>query len=160
MSLLRPEIENLQPSGIARIALPRFTDTCVIPLWIGEGDMVTPEFIREAAKRALEEGEAFVQTLRSQYAGGRDIVMDILGRHPRIALCTPEGAFYAFPRLQGMHSSLEFAEGLLRECDVGVAPGYTFGPGNEEHFRLCFAQSHQRLTEALRRIVTYIDRQE
>jgi len=26
MSLLRPEIENLQPSGIAKIALPRFTD--------------------------------------------------------------------------------------------------------------------------------------
>ncbi len=56
--------------------------------------------------------------------------------------------------------SLEFAEGLLRECDVGVAPGYTFGPGNEEYFRVCFANSHQRLTEALRRIVTYIDRQE
>jgi aspartate/methionine/tyrosine aminotransferase len=48
----------------------------------------------------------------------------------------------------------------LREHDVGVAPGYTFGPGNEEHFRLCFAQSHQRLTEALRRIVTYIDGRE
>ncbi len=42
----------------------------------------------------------------------------------------------------------------------GVAPGYTFGPGNEAHFRLCFAQSHQRLTEALRRTVTYFDRQE
>ncbi len=40
--------------------------------------------------------------------------------------------------------------------------GYTKygGPGNEEHFRLCFAQSHQRLTEALRRIVTYIDDRE
>jgi aspartate/methionine/tyrosine aminotransferase len=49
---------------------------------------------------------------------------------------------------------------LLKEFDVGVAPGYTFGPGNEEHIRLCFAQSHQRLTEALRRIVTYIDGQE
>jgi aspartate/methionine/tyrosine aminotransferase len=49
---------------------------------------------------------------------------------------------------------------LLKEHDVGVAPGYTFGPGNEEHFRLCFAQSHQRLTEALQRIVVHIDRQE
>ena len=56
-----------------------------------------------------------------------------------------------------MGSSLEFAEGLLRDHDVGVAPGYTFGPGNEEHFRLCFAQSHERLTDALQRIVAYID---
>ncbi len=119
-----------------------------------------PSIVQFAGIAALEEGEALVQTLRAQYAVGRDIVMEILGRHPRIALSAPEGAFYAFPRLQGMESSLEFAEGLLRECDVGVAPGYTFGPGNEEHFRLCFAQSHQRLAEALRRIVTYIDRQE
>ena len=119
-----------------------------------------PSIVQFAGIAALEEGEALVQTLRTQYAVGRDIVMEILGRHPRIALCAPEGAFYAFPRLQGMQSSLEFARGLLRECDVGVAPGYTFGPGNEEHFRLCFAQSHQRLTEALRRIVTYIDRRE
>jgi aspartate/methionine/tyrosine aminotransferase len=119
-----------------------------------------PSIVQFAGIAALEEGEAFVQTLRTQYAGGRDIVMEILGRHPRITLCAPEGAFYAFPRLQGMQSSLEFARGLLQECDVGVAPGYTFGPGNEEHFRLCFAQSHQRLTEALRRIVTYIDDQE
>ena len=59
-----------------------------------------------------------------------------------------------------MGSSLAFAEGLLREYDVGVAPGYTFGPGNEEHFRLCFAQSHRRLSEALQRIVKYIDAKE
>jgi len=54
MSLLRPEIENLEPSGIAKIALPRFTDPSVIPLWIGEGDLVTAPFIREAAKRAID----------------------------------------------------------------------------------------------------------
>ena len=119
-----------------------------------------PSIVQFAGIAALEEGEALVQTLRAQYTIGRDIVMEILGRHPRITLCAPEGAFYAFPRLQGMQNSLEFAQGLLREHDVGVAPGYTFGPGNEEHFRLCFAQSHQRLTEALRRIVTYIDGRE
>ena len=72
-------------------------------------------------------------------------------------LSSPEGAFYAFPRVRDMGSSLEFAEGLLREKDVGVAPGYTFGPGNEEHFRLCFAQSHERLAEALRRIAAFVD---
>jgi aspartate/methionine/tyrosine aminotransferase len=59
MSLLRPEIESLEPSGIAKVALPRFTDPSVIPLWIGEGDMVTPEFIRKAAKRAIDEGYTF-----------------------------------------------------------------------------------------------------
>src|SRR5262245_6997442 len=31
----------------------------VIPLWYGEGDMVTPAFIRDAAKAALDEGATF-----------------------------------------------------------------------------------------------------
>jgi aspartate/methionine/tyrosine aminotransferase len=119
-----------------------------------------PSIVQFAGIAALEDGEELVKTLRTQYAGGRDIVMEILGRHPRVELSKPEGAFYAFPRVPGMGSSLAFAESLLKEHDVGVAPGYTFGPGNEEHFRLCFAQSHQRLTEALQRIVVHIDRQE
>ena len=119
-----------------------------------------PSIVQFAGIAALQGGEELVQTLRAQYAGARNIVMEILGEHPRLELSEPEGAFYAFPRVQGMGSSLAFAEGLLRDYDVGVAPGYTFGPGNEEHFRLCFAQSHQRLTEALHRIVTYVDRQE
>jgi aspartate aminotransferase len=119
-----------------------------------------PSIVQFAGIAALEDGEELVETLRAQYAGGRDIVMDILGQHPKVELSEPEGAFYAFPRVRGMRSSLAFAENLLEEHDVGVAPGYTFGPGNEEHFRLCFAQSHQRLTEALQRIATFIDRQE
>jgi aspartate/methionine/tyrosine aminotransferase len=116
-----------------------------------------PSIMQFGGIAALRDGEELVESLRAQYAGGRDIVMEILGRHPRVELAQPQGAFYAFPRVQDLGSSLEFAEGLLREHDVGVAPGYTFGPGNEGHFRLCFAQSHQRLSEALRRIVTYID---
>jgi aspartate/methionine/tyrosine aminotransferase len=119
-----------------------------------------PSLMQFGGIAALEDGEELVQSLREQYGGGREIVMDILGGHPRIDLSRPEGAFYAFPRVRDMGPGLAFAEGLLREKDVGVVPGYTFGPGNEEHFRLCFAQSHERLSEALRRIVAYIDEQE
>jgi aspartate/methionine/tyrosine aminotransferase len=119
-----------------------------------------PSIMQFGGIAALEDGEELVQSLREQYGGGREIVMDILGGHPRIDLSRPEGAFYAFPRVRDMGPGLAFAEGLLREKDVGVVPGYTFGPGNEEHFRLCFAQSHERLSEALRRIVAYIDEQE
>ena len=64
----------------------------------------------------------------------------------------------AAPRLRGLRSSLAFAQGVLAEENVGIAPGYTFGPGNEEYFRLCFAQSHDRLREGLDRIVRYVER--
>ena len=115
-------------------------------------------FVQRAAITALERGGEVVARLRAQYARGRAIVSEVLGRCPRIELTEPRGAFYAFPRLRGMRSSLAFAQGVLAEEDVGIAPGYTFGPGNEEYFRLCFAQSHDRLREGLERIVQYIER--
>ena len=117
-----------------------------------------PSFIQRAALVALERGDEAVAMLRRQYADGRDAVMEILGSHPRIELSTPAGAFYAFPRIPGLGSSLAFVEGVLAEENVGLAPGYTFGPGSDEHFRLCFAQSPARLREALTHIVRYIDR--
>ncbi len=117
-----------------------------------------PSFIQRAGLAALNDGDKVVTRLRKQYAAGRDIVMEMLATHPRIELARPEGAFYAFPRVPGLRSSLAFVEGLLAEENVGLAPGYTFGPGNDEHFRLCFAQSPERLRIALERIVRYLDR--
>ena len=116
-----------------------------------------PSFIQRAGVAALAGGDTVVRSLREQYRAGRDIVMAILGAHPRIELTRPAGAFYAFPRLPGLRSSLAFVEGVLREENVGLAPGYTFGPDSDEHFRVCFAQSPARLREALQRIVRYID---
>lgn len=112
-------------------------------------------FTQHAGIAALEQGEPVVHELRNLYARGRDLVMDILGNHERIELIEPQGAFYAFPRLPGLTSSVAFAEGLADTEKVGVAPGYTFGPGNEEYFRLCFARSPERLGEALERIARY-----
>ena len=83
----------------------------------------------------------------------------MLGRCPRIELTAPHKArSMRSPRVQGLRSSLAFVQGVLAEEDVGLAPGYTFGPGNEAYFRLCFAQSHERLREGLERIVRYVER--
>ena len=82
--------------------------------------------------------------------------MDILGQEPAIQLTAPVAAFYAFPRIKGLDSSRRFAEQLLAKHNVGVAPGYTFGPGNDGHVRICFAQSHARLAEGLHRLVTFV----
>ena len=116
-----------------------------------------PPFIQKAGIVALTRGEPFVRELRERYRAGRELVMRILAPHPRIELSEPAGAFYAFPRVRGLRSSLAFVHGLLAEKNVGLAPGFTFGPGNEAHFRICFAQSHERLETALGRILNYLD---
>ncbi len=116
-----------------------------------------PPFVQRAGVAALTQGEAFVRELRARYRAGRESVMRLLAPHPRIDLSEPAGAFYAFPRVRGLRSSLAFVQGVLAEKNVGLAPGFTFGPGNEAHFRLCFAQSRERLEIALGRIIDYLD---
>ena len=116
-----------------------------------------PPFIQLAGITALTQGESFVRELRERYRAGRQMVMRMLAPHPRIELSEPAGAFYAFPRVRGLRSSLDFVQSLLAEKNVGLAPGFTFGPGNEDHFRLCFAQSHERLETALSRLRDYLE---
>ena len=115
-------------------------------------------FTQRAAIAALLEGESLVHELRDHYARGRDLVMQMLAPHPRVSLSEPEGAFYAFPRIEGIEDSMQFAQSLLDEESVGVAPGYTFGQGNEQNIRLCFARSHDQLEEGLSRILRFLDR--
>jgi aspartate/methionine/tyrosine aminotransferase len=56
---LRHAIRTLEPNGIALVSETALHDPDVIALWFGESDLVTPAFIREAAKRALDEGKTF-----------------------------------------------------------------------------------------------------
>ena len=115
-------------------------------------------FAQHACIAALEQGEDTVQALKRQYEEGSRLVIEAFKNNSRIELAPPKGAFYAFPKIKGMNSSFDFATKLLAEEDVGVAPGYTFGSGNDGNIRLCFAQSHKRLQEGLDRIVRFVDR--
>jgi len=106
---------------------------------------------------ALTEGEDFVREFRARCRRNRDLVMERLGNHPRLALLCPEGAFYAFPRIEGVEDSLAFCRRAVAEARVGLAAGYTFGAGNESHVRLCFAISTERLETALDRLAALLD---
>ncbi len=118
----------------------------------------TNVFCQLGAVAALEQGEDFVREQQAQFARGRELVDAAFGNHPLIDYVSPAGAFYAFPKVKGCTDSMAFAEGVLAEEDVGIAPGYTFGPGNDAHFRVCFAQSLDRLEEGLARIVRFTER--
>ena len=56
---IRPQIQDMVTDNIAVLADRARHIEGVIPLWFGEGDMVTPAFIRDAAKRALDDGRTF-----------------------------------------------------------------------------------------------------
>lgn len=56
---LRAEAENAPASGIVDVMSYGRGREGLVPLWVGEGDLKTPDFICEAATRALVDGETF-----------------------------------------------------------------------------------------------------
>lgn len=56
---VRPGIRKIESSKIAEVARGNLDKPGLIPLWFGESDMVTPEFICRAAADALSRGETF-----------------------------------------------------------------------------------------------------
>ena len=57
----RPSVGQLQPSLIRKLANAAIGQDDILPLWFGEPDVPTPQFIRDAAKDAIDEGETFYQ---------------------------------------------------------------------------------------------------
>jgi aminotransferase len=107
----------------------------------------------EAIRSAEEDKNNMVQEYRLR----RNMFVAGLNR---IGLPThvPEGAFYAFPSVKdtGM-SDTEFAERLLTEHQVAVVPGSVFGVGGKNNLRCAYAVSRKQLTEALRRMESFLN---
>jgi aspartate aminotransferase len=52
-------IAGLPETPISEVAMSVFGDPDVVPLWFGEGDLVTPDFVSDAAAKGLQAGETF-----------------------------------------------------------------------------------------------------
>jgi aspartate/methionine/tyrosine aminotransferase len=112
----------------------------------------TAPFLQYGALEAVERGEGFVKDMVERCRVGRELVFQALQASPRVTLARPESAFYAFFKVAGVTDTVGFCKDLLLKTDVGLAPGEAFGPGGEGCVRLCFANSPERLSEAMRRI--------
>lgn len=56
---LRPAARKAPESGIVEVANYGRSRDNVLPLWVGEGDLPTPDFITRAAMESLQAGETF-----------------------------------------------------------------------------------------------------
>ena len=83
MTAIRQAIDALPTSRIAEIAALGFGDPEVVPLWYGEGDLPTPDFIADAAAAALRRGATFY-TYKAGIPELRQTIADYLsGLHGR-----------------------------------------------------------------------------
>ena len=69
----------------------------------------------------------------------------------------PTGAFYVLANARRFTSdSLAFAFEILERAHVGVTPGVDFGRNAEGYLRFSYAQSLERIQEAMARIGRFL----
>jgi aspartate/methionine/tyrosine aminotransferase len=98
--------------------------------------------------------------MRAAFDRRRRRMLELLRAIPGVTCVEPQGAFYAFPSLQGVlgrelrgrrpATTMELAELILEEAKVAVVPGEAFGaPG---YARLSYALGDDDLVEGVTRI--------
>lgn len=119
-----------------------------------------PPFVQDAAIIALSERErasTAMDTMRDDYARRRDILVAGISEIDGLSARTPQGAFYLFVNISktGL-TSQEFAENLLEEQNVLVAPGSAFGATGEGFVRLSYVSSIETIRAGLKRINDFV----
>ncbi|MCX6049997.1 MAG: pyridoxal phosphate-dependent aminotransferase [Chloroflexi bacterium] len=116
-----------------------------------------PTFIQKAGEVALQQGEDDVAARAELFQERMMFCYHALSAVKAITVPKPEGAFYLFPRIDGVEDSFAFALKLLKTTKVSVAPGVAFGVGGENSIRICCASDLAILEPAMDRLCRFIE---
>lgn len=115
---------------------------------------------QRAALAAITGPAEPVERMRQAFDRRRRTMVEMLRAVPGVTCAEPQGAFYAFPNLEGLlgrdlrghraATTLELADLLLDLIEIAIVPGEAFGsPG---YARLSFALGDGELAEGLNRL--------
>ncbi len=107
--------------------------------------------IQAAAAEALTASQDCVYDLVQRYESRRNALfsgLSEIGWHAE----KPGGSFFSWLPVPKGHSSSSFADLLLQQAKVAVAPGIGFGEHGEGYVRVGLLTNEERLREAARRI--------
>lgn len=107
--------------------------------------------IQEAAAKALTGPQQCVDELVARYQSRRDALFAALERIGWQA-AKPQGSFFSWLPVPKGFSSEAFADLLLEQAKIVVAPGNGFGQSGEGYVRLGLLTAEERLAEAAERI--------
>ena len=117
-----------------------------------------------ASIEALNRAEIEAQKMTRTFAERRDFMVDALNAIPQVDCLMPDGAFYAFPRIQAflgkcsasgkLLDSASFCHNLLQEQSVATVPGSGFGA--EGFIRLSYSTSMAEIEEGMARISQWL----
>ena len=115
-----------------------------------------PSFTQRAGETALLWGEQILAEMHAGYRANRDFCLAALRSIRGVTIPKPDGAFYLFPRIDGLKDSFGFCKRLLLETKVGLAPGVAFGAGGEGSVRICYAAERSILEPAMERLAAFM----
>lgn len=117
-----------------------------------------PSMIQRAGEAALALGEDDLAAMVELFGERMSFCYEALSSMPGVSVPKPEGAFYLFPRIEGVENSYDFAVDLLNTEKVAVAPGSAFGNGGEGSVRICCASDFSVLEPAMERLARFLSK--
>ncbi|PEZ03269.1 LL-diaminopimelate aminotransferase [Bacillus sp. AFS018417] len=107
--------------------------------------------VQEAARQALLSPQTCVDELVEHYESRRNALITTchsIGWN----VVAPKGSFFAWLPVPDGYTSEQFADVLLEQAHVAVAPGVGFGTHGEGYIRVGLLHTEERLREAVHRI--------
>jgi aspartate/methionine/tyrosine aminotransferase len=114
------------------------------------------QFMQRGAVAALDHGDGFIRENYARALTSRDILCDTLIATNRVETLKPDGALYAFLKVDGVTDSRATALDIVDKTGVGLAPGTAFGTGGELFLRACFLRNPKQIEDAADRLASYI----
>ncbi|KGP93235.1 aminotransferase [Pontibacillus chungwhensis BH030062] len=109
--------------------------------------------VQEAAAEALDNGEESVKELVELYETRRNQLVEGF-RDIGWRVDAPQGSFFMWLEIPEGFTSESFADYLIDEIGIVVAPGVGFGEYGEGYVRIGLLESEERLREAIDRFRT------
>ena len=112
--------------------------------------------VQKAATAALAGGDEAAVGLAKTYLQRRDSFLRVLREGGYPDLIVADGTFYVWLPTPTRRGSKDFADRLLNEAHVVVAPGVGFGEGGEGYVRVALLAAPERLEEGAKRILSVL----
>ncbi|MCQ8186650.1 pyridoxal phosphate-dependent aminotransferase [Parvularcula maris] len=139
-------------NAIRKLLSQSTTNPCSISQW--------------AAVAALNGDHGFLAERNEAFRARRDHLLSVFADAPGLSVVRPEGAFYLYPKVEGLigrslggrmlETDLDVATALLEEEKVALVPGTAFGTA--PYLRLSYAASMAEIEEASQRITRFCER--
>jgi aspartate/methionine/tyrosine aminotransferase len=114
------------------------------------------EFMQRGGIVALDQGDALIRENYEKALKSRDILCDALIATNRVETLKPDGALYAFLKIDGIKDTRAAAFDIVDRTAVGLAPGTAFGPGGAPFLRACFLRDPAKVQLAAERLAEYV----